>query len=374
MRLLPAAAGSWARCSTAPTRRKIARTTVEVVADRDALELALFLIGSRGYLLPALHARKIRDRARRGAGTSGARTTRDRPCGFAGIAIARSLYPPDHSYYLADDQDRLRGRPAATLGERGRVLPEDLSPGQRVDRAGRHDRQDAGSSLVRKIFRGAPGGPPVGPVTPPAIPAQTQEIRLVHGSDQAPQLYLAWRSAGACSPRATRPMIRWRKSRGGKTSRPVAAVHEKHLALDIARAAAIARARRHVPGDRHRHAWRHARHHRRGRRRGDRRADESRALGRRDVAIWRQAEARFICRLQTVGGSNGKSDRLNACNVYHRGPWLFRSPISNATGACRSTTCAPRRAAPPTQRVALSVVPGQASLALAGLPPKAVVS
>ena len=36
-----------------------------------------------------------------------------------------------------------------------------------------------------------------------------------------------------------------------------------------------------------------------------------------------QAEAQFVYRLQTVGGFGGKSDQLNAYNVFLRDPSFF---------------------------------------------------
>ena len=80
-----------------------------------------------------------------------------------------------------------------------------------------------------------------------------------------------------------------------------------------------------------------------------------------------QAEANFVYRLQTVGGFSGKSDQLNAYNVYRGNPGSFdadlarytRLTVADVREACRRLATSPR--------VALSVVPhGAGDQALAG--------
>jgi zinc protease len=79
-----------------------------------------------------------------------------------------------------------------------------------------------------------------------------------------------------------------------------------------------------------------------------------------------QAEAHFVFRLQTVGGFGGKSDQLNAYNVFLRDPGYFDRDLDRYRLA---SAAALQRAAAwwlhPAARVALSVVPrGRAELAL----------
>jgi zinc protease len=81
-----------------------------------------------------------------------------------------------------------------------------------------------------------------------------------------------------------------------------------------------------------------------------------------------QAEAHFIYRLQTVGGFGGKSDQLNAYNIFLGDPGYFQADL----GRYRAVTpVAMQRAAErwlrPSARVLLSVVPrGRVALALRG--------
>jgi zinc protease len=78
-----------------------------------------------------------------------------------------------------------------------------------------------------------------------------------------------------------------------------------------------------------------------------------------------QAEAQFMFRLQTVGGFGGKSDQLNAYNVFLQDPAYFVRDLERyqiCTGA--SLQAAAARYLDPARRVTLSIVPnGRASLA-----------
>jgi zinc protease len=87
-----------------------------------------------------------------------------------------------------------------------------------------------------------------------------------------------------------------------------------------------------------------------------------------------QAEANFVFRLQTVGGFGGKSDQLNAYNVFLGDPGFFERDLDRYR---RVTPASLQRAAgewlKPEQRVTLSIVPrGRKELALPGSEPVAV--
>ena len=87
-----------------------------------------------------------------------------------------------------------------------------------------------------------------------------------------------------------------------------------------------------------------------------------------------QVEAQFVYRLQTVGGFNGRSDQLNAYNVYTGDPGF----MTRDRARYRETTPARVRELAAGQligggRVALSIVPhGSANRALAGSAPAEV--
>jgi zinc protease len=87
-----------------------------------------------------------------------------------------------------------------------------------------------------------------------------------------------------------------------------------------------------------------------------------------------QADAHFLYRLQSVGGFGGRSDQLNAYNVFQRDPAYFRRDLERYHDA---TPDALRRAASAClrsdRRVLLSVVPsGHAADALEGSAPTSV--
>ena len=142
---------------------------------------------------------------------------------------------------------------------------------------------------------------------------------------ELPRLYLAWHSPALFGDGRRR--ARSRRRRAGRRQ-DVAAVSRARLRAahrDRSRGVAeLARAVRLLPGRRDRRAGPHAgrsssrRSRRRSQRwlpRGPTAAEMERGLA--------QAEAHFISRLQTVGGFGGKSDQLNAYNVFLGDPGFF---------------------------------------------------
>ena len=88
-----------------------------------------------------------------------------------------------------------------------------------------------------------------------------------------------------------------------------------------------------------------------------------------------QAEAQFVFRLQTVGGFGGKSDQLNAYNVFLGDPAYFDRDLQRYYSVTpKSLQQTVRQYFDPARRVTLSVVPrGRTELAAPGSVP-AVVS
>ncbi len=88
-----------------------------------------------------------------------------------------------------------------------------------------------------------------------------------------------------------------------------------------------------------------------------------------------QAEAQFIFRLQTVGGFGGKSDQLNAYNVFLDDPAFFDRDLARYRAVTKASLGeAMARYLDHDRRVALSVVPrGRTALGLPRSTP-AVVS
>jgi zinc protease len=88
-----------------------------------------------------------------------------------------------------------------------------------------------------------------------------------------------------------------------------------------------------------------------------------------------QAETQFVFRLQTVGGFGGKSDQLNAYNVFVGDPGFFERDLARYVSATsESLRDSVRRYLDPSRRVTLSIVPQKRTeLAVPGSAP-AVVS
>ena len=72
-----------------------------------------------------------------------------------------------------------------------------------------------------------------------------------------------------------------------------------------------------------------------------------------------QAEAQFMFRLQTVGGFGGKSDQLNAYNVFLGDPAYFDRDLARYRDVDQRSRCrrAVQRYLDPLARVTLSIVP-----------------
>ena len=81
-----------------------------------------------------------------------------------------------------------------------------------------------------------------------------------------------------------------------------------------------------------------------------------------------QAESHFIYRLQTVGGFGGKSDQLNAYNVFLGDPDYFDKDLDRYRHvSAQALQAEAGRLLHPNRRIALSVVPkGRTELALDG--------
>jgi zinc protease len=79
-----------------------------------------------------------------------------------------------------------------------------------------------------------------------------------------------------------------------------------------------------------------------------------------------QAEAQFVFRLQSVGGFGGKSDQLNAYNVYVKDPGYFNHDLARYQHVtAESLQAAVHRYLTTARRAVLSIVPkGKAWVAM----------
>ena len=351
------------------------RTNYWEVVPTNAFELALWMESDRmGYLLPALTDAKFANQ-RDVVLNERRQNYENRPYGFAGMAIMAALYPSDHPYSwmtigAADDiraahiddvraffQTYYRPRNASL------ALAGDIETAQAVE-------------LAARYFGELEGGDEPPPVqADPIAPFDAEKRLLLEDRVELPRLYLSWHSPPIFSPDDAELDLVAEILAGGKTSRLYRTlVYEERMAIEVA----ASQSSRELGGYFQIIATAAP---------GRTLAELERAIA---VAIdvlanegptphemercQAQAEANFIFRLQTVGGFGGKSDQLNAYNVFVGDPGFFERDLDRYR---RVTAGSVQRAArqwlQPDSRVLLSVVPrGRSDRALADSQPVAV--
>ena len=351
------------------------RTNYWEVVPRNAVELALWMESDRmGYLLPALTEAKFNTQ-REVVLNERRQNYENRPYGLAGMALVAELYPQDHPYHwltigAAED---LR---AASLDDVRAFFQTYYHPGNAsLALAGDVDVDDA-FRLAEDYFGELPPAsvpPAVDAVTPPPRTAETR--LLLEDRIELPRLYLAWHSPTLFGPDDAELDLVADVLAGGKTSRLYRSlVYEQRIATEVA----ASQNSRELSGYFQVVAT----------------AAPGRTLAELDTAISlemtklsaqgptaaemergiAQAEAHFISRLQTVGGFGGKSDQLNAYNVFLDDPAFFDRDLSRYRNArAAELTRAAGEWLRRDARVALSVVPrGRLELALADSSPVSV--
>jgi zinc protease len=351
------------------------RTNYWEVVPTNAVELALWMESDRmGYLLPALTEAKFANQ-RDVVLNERRQNYENRPYGLAGMAILATLYPPDHPYHwltigAAED---LR---AARLDDVREFFQTYYRPrNASLALAGDIDTGHA-LSLAADYFGGLDRGAPPPPVEQPAPERPTADVRLMlEDRVELPRLYIAWHSPALFAPGDAELDLVAEVLAGGKTSRLYRTlVFEERIATEVAASQnsrelggffqivataapgrtlselerAIAREIASFAG------------------RGPTAGEMERCLA--------QAEAHFVFRLQTVGGFGGKSDQLNAYNVFLGDPGYFDLDLERYRTV---TTEGLRRSVvewlAPGARILLSVVPrGRVALALRDAQPVSV--
>lgn len=356
------------------------RTNYWEVVPTNALELALWLESDRlGYLLPALTSAKFENQ-REVVLNERRQSYENRPYGLALMALMSALFPSDHPYHWTTigHAEDIR---AATLEDAHAFFQTYYHPGNAsLTVAGDVDTEPV-LELVRRHFEEIPAGSPVPAVVTGAesqrnpTPAAVDTRLLLEDRVELPRLYLAWRSPRLFSDGDADMDLLAELLAGGKTSRLYRTlVYERRLATDVSAAQGsreidgwfclIATA---APGSELMELEQVI-------------VEELAALadtGPSEAELQRgltQVEVQFVYRLQTVGGFNGRSDQLNAYNVYAGDPGF----MARDRARYRSTTAERVRGAVrqlhEPGRIALSVVPdGAVERALPGSRP-AVVS
>ncbi|MDP1571125.1 MAG: pitrilysin family protein [Vicinamibacterales bacterium] len=346
------------------------RTNYWEVVPTGALDLALWMESDRmGHLLPALTEAKFTNQ-RDVVLNERRQNYENRPYGLAGMASSAALFPADHPYHwlTIGSADDLR---ATTLDEVQAFFRAYYHPGNAsLTLAGDIDTE-AALALADRYFGEIPAGLPVAPVSHEAALAAEVRLRL-DDRVELPRLYLSWHSPAMFAPGDAELDLAADLIAHGKTSRLYRAlVYERRVAVDVmayqssremsgifqliataapghaldALAGVILETLAAVATD------------------GPTPSEVERSLV--------QTEAQFVYRLQTIGGFGGKSDQLNAYNVFRGDPGYFaddRARYRDMTPGLMAA--AVRRYLVDAPHVALSVVPrGAEHLALPGSTP-----
>jgi zinc protease len=349
------------------------RTNYWEVMPANAVELALWMESDRmGYLLPALTQAKFENQ-RSVVLNERRQNYENRPYGLAGMSIVAALYPPEHPYHwltigAAEDLE------AATLDDVKTFFQTYYRPrNASLALAGDIDA-DRALQLADDYFGDLDAGDDPPPVEAEFGPLQTEPRLILEDRIELPRLYLAWHSPALFAPDDAHLDLVSEVLAGGKTSRLYKAlVYDQRLATEVAasqnsrelgsyfqvvataapgRSLADLEAAIRVELDR---LFRHAPH--------EREIERCRA----------QAEAHFLHRLQTVGGFGGKSDQLNAYNVFLGDPGFFERDLARYRRATPDDLQHAARQWLGPGCIALSVVPrGRTSLALSGSQPVSV--
>jgi zinc protease len=343
------------------------RTNYWEIVPSQALELALWMESDRmGHLVPALSDEKFTTE-REVVLNERRQNYENRPYGLSSLALATALYAPDHPYawptigmpadLLASSVDDARAffsrfyHPAnASIAVAGDVDPAEVF------------------ALVERYFGAIPAGPVVAHPQRQATLAAPDRL-LLEDRVELPRLSMAWHTPAMFHDDDAAMDIAADVLANGKTSRLYRAlVYDARLAADVA----AVQASREMSSVFHVSAT----------------AAPGRALA--DIAgaidailddlattgptvdelerATARAEAQFVYRVQTIGGFGGKSDQLNAYNVFTGQPGFIaadRDRYTRATAA--SVAAAVRRWLRDAPGVALSVVPrGARELALPG--------
>jgi zinc protease len=341
------------------------RTNYWEVLPSNALELALWMESDRmGYLLPALTSARFSNQ-RDVVLNERRQSYENRPYGLASMAILAALFPSNHPYHWTTIGE-IADLNAAQLDEAHEFFARYYHPANASLAIAGDIDADAALALARDYFGELEPGPAPVPVVAEA--RLGGDTRLVlEDRVELPRLHMAWLTPPMFAASDAELDLVSDLLANGKTSRLYRRlVFDEQIATDVSAAQnsreiagflqvtataapghALAEIERAVLEEVERLAAEGPR------------ADE---MERGRV----QAEAQFVFRLQTVGGFGGKSDQLNAYNVFVDDPGYFERDLARYQAATpaslqQSVNTYVRNA----PRVTLSVVPqGRANLAI----------
>ena len=340
------------------------RTNYWEVVPAGALELALWMESDRmGYLLPALTDAKFTNQ-RDVVLNERRQNYENRPYGLAPMALLAALFPPHHPYHWTTIGD-VADLQAATLDEVRAFFRRYYHPANAsIALAGDIDPEQA-LVLVDRYFGEIDPGEPVDPIHVDASMTGDSRIQF-EDRVELPRLYLAWHTPAMFAEGDADLDLATDLLANGKTSRLYRRlVFDERLATDVS----ASQNSREMMGYAQITATAAPSHtlaeiepvilEEIARLAAEGPTDEEIERGRV------QAEAQFMFRLQTVGGFGGKSDQLNAYNVFLNDPAYFPRDLARYQVCTKaSLQAAVKRFLDPAKRVTLSIVPhGRAPLA-----------
>jgi zinc protease len=349
------------------------RTNYWEVVPTGALELALWMESDRmGYLLPALTESKF-ETQRAVVLNERRQNYENRPYGLSAMALLAALFPPEHPYHWTTIGE-IADLNAARLDEVHAFFRRYYHPANAsLALAGDIDPMEA-LALARGYFEPLPAGDRVAPVHAEA--SLDRDIRiLLEDRVELPRLHVAWLSPALFADGDAELDLAADVLANGKTSRLYRRlVFDERLATDVS----ASQNSREIGGFLQMTATASP-----GRSLAElerailEEVDRLGASGPSEDEIERgrvQAEAQFVFRLQTVGGFGGKSDQLNAYNVFLGDPSYFERDLARYRAVThRSLQQVVHQYLDPGRRVTLSVVPrGRGELAASGSVPTAV--
>ena len=350
------------------------RTNYWEVVPTNAFELALWMESDRmGFLLPALTEAKFSNQ-RDVVLNERRQSYENRPYGLAPMAMLAALYPPDHPYHWPTI-GQVADLHAARVEEVREFFATYYHPANAsIAIAGDVDTSGA-LDLVRRYFEELAPGPAVAPVRPVEPQLRGDTRLLLEDRIELPRLYLAWITPAMFGADDAELDLAADILANGKTSRLYKRlVYELRAATDVSAAqnsreaggfvqVAATAAPGHTLAELERVIVEEI----------NRLASEGPTAD--EIERGRvQAEAQFVYRLQTVGGFGGKTDQLNAYNMFLKDPGYFDRDLARYTAvSADSLRSAVGRYLGHTNRVSLSVVPkGKTVYALGGSVPSLV--
>ena len=335
------------------------RTNYWEVVPTSAFERALWMESDRmGFLLPALTQKKF-ETQREVVLNERRQNYENRPYGLAPAALMAALFPPRHPYHwlTIGNPDDLR---AADLDEVRHFFTTYYHPANAsLAIAGDIDLAHA-FHMARRHFEEIPGGPTPARVEVPSAAVVDEERRLLlEDRVELPRLYLSWRSPALFAVGDAELDLLGEILAGGKSSRLYRqVVLDRRIATDVS----AGQASRELGGTFSIVATAAPGHP----------LAELEAVIEDELAYVRAdgptldevqrnqtgLEASFIYRVQTIGGFGGRSDQLNAYNVFVGEPGYFAADLKRYLEAdSGKIRAAARSHLKPENRVALSVIP-----------------